>query len=337
MKKSVIFGAALMLVSAFGLQSCSKEDNAGDATVDALAYDIANKADLSVLIDKYAENGVLTLPASAEITMAEEIQLNEPLLIRTAEGAKPAGIIAKAGFVTTSSLILENVAFEVSGVSTPFIKMNTLPTEGLNDAGAYEVDEISLINSSIIGLKNSLFYANKQKYLINEFNIDHCVIDFGGTTGKTIIDFNGGGLPLNVTIDQSMIGASKETSWSNGGLFSTQSGSNLAQVTTDADAKHTFTVTQSVLTCISNGKTLCTLRQNNQAWQYYVVKDNVVNNCGKKNEFLAGFCAGRINKKENWTASGNLVYFDDENTGAGEIEKSGLENACIVPETPAAE
>ncbi len=35
MKKSFIFGAALMLVSAFGLQSCSKEDNAGSPTEEA--------------------------------------------------------------------------------------------------------------------------------------------------------------------------------------------------------------------------------------------------------------------------------------------------------------
>jgi len=334
MKKSLIFGAALF-ACAFGFQSCDKVDNPGQPTVDPVEYE-AQTLSFAEFVDKYTIDGVVNLPAGAEFTIEENFELAAPITFVGDEKA-PAKIVAKAGFNTINSIAFKNVTIDASEMTTPLVKMNPLPTEGLNAVGAFEVDQIAFENVTVEGLKNQLVYCNKQKYLIKDLSIINSSIYIVGATNKTVIDFNGGGLPLNVTINNSTIEADDVTKWSNGGLFSTQSGSNLAQVTDNADAKHVFTVTNSKLTKISNGKTLCTLRQNNQAWQFYVVKDNVVANCGKKNEFLVGFCAGKINKKENWTASGNVVTFGGENIGEGENTKSGLEGACIVPEAPAAE
>lgn len=335
MKKSIFFCAAL-LACAFAFQSCDQVKSDNPATVDEATYDLQNLT-FAQYIEKHAVDGILTLPADAKVTINEALELTEPLII-VGDEKKPAKFIAKAGFVTTNAISFKNVKIDASEVTTPFIKMNTLPTEGLNEAGAFEVEEITFDGVTVDGLKNQLFYANKQKYLIKNLNIVNSTINIVGASKKTVLDFNGGGFPMNVNIQNSTIAADEATEWQNGGLFSTQSGAKNTDVSTAEDFKHVFTIENSKLTNIAKSKTLCSLRQNNQAWQYYVVKDNTIANCGKSGQFLKGLVAGQnVNKKENWTASGNTITFDGVNVGADENKNSGIEGACIVPETPAAE
>lgn len=334
MKKSLIFCAAL-LASAFAFQSCDQVKSDNPATVDEVTYDLQKGMTLGDYIDKYAVDGIVTLPAGAVVNLDEEVVLNEAIGIISDE-KNPATIVAKAGFVTNSPIYFSNVKIDATNVATPLVKMNTLPTEGLNDVGAFEIDMIVFDGVTVEGLKTQLFYANKQKYLVHSFAINNCTINRVGANKKSIMDFNGGGLPLKVTINKSTIESDATTVHNAGDFFTTQSGSNLAQVTSDPDAKQVFTITDNKFSGIAKGKNLCSLRQKNQAWQYYVIKNNVVADCGKSGQFIKGFCEGQnINKKENWEASGNVVTFDGNDVGAE--ENKVLEGACLVPDTPEAE
>ena len=331
MKKLSIFASALALMLCGTFTSCSVEDN---ATGDGGLTEVLDNGDaLKKAVEMYGtEDGVLDLSESdieiLVIPEGDEYVIVEPTTII---GNGKLTLIAKNSLFLSSSLTLKNLKIDASELNAPLVKMDELP-EG---SDAVEVDMISFDGVTVEGLKNQLIYGNKQKYLIKELSIINSTINIVGAVKKTVIDFNGGGLPLNVTISNSTIAADEATQWQNGGLFSTQSGSRLADVTSDTNVTSTFTIADSKLTNIAKGKTTCTLRQNNQAWQYYVVTDNTITNCGKKGEFLVGIAAGRINKKENWTASGNTITFDGEDVGAAENTKSGIEGACIVPETPA--
>lgn len=339
MKKSFIFGAALMLVSAFGLQSCSKEDNAGASTQAPISYDIAKGADLSVLIEKYAVDGVLELPAGGEITLNQAIEFDAPFAIK-GNKANPTKIIAKAGIITNSPLIIENVKIDATEVTTPLFKMNTLPTEGLNDKGAYEIEKITFSGVQVENLSQQFFWTNKQAYYVKNFTFADGIINVKGATKKTIFDFNGGGFFENLTISGSVISADEKTTWQKGSFISTQGGKKPGEISSAEGVKMTVTLTNNTLNNICKGQNSCNYRENNKDYQFFVVKDNIVTDCDKEGQFIVGIGTGRIDSKlaaTNWQASGNKVTFGGKDVGAAENTKSGIENACIVPETPAAE
>ena len=85
MKKSLIFGAALMLVGAFSFQSCANESKPGVPTEAA----IDNGTELADVIVSHAKDGVLALPksvvelnVSADLDLSQvEIQNDSPLIL----------------------------------------------------------------------------------------------------------------------------------------------------------------------------------------------------------------------------------------------------------------
>ena len=330
MKKLSLYAGALALMLAGTFTSCSVEDNAIE---DNGTYEVLDNGDaLEKAILLYGENGVLDLSGTnievLVIPAESEYIIDVPVTII---GNNKLTLIAKNSLFLSSSLTLENVKIDASELNAPvFIMDSDFPTEDVNDKGAYEIENFTLANVSIDGLKNQVFYCNKQKYLIKDFNIKQCNFNYDGVKNKTIFDFNGGGLAQNITVEETSILA-KNSSWSNGGFYSTQSGSKMSDLTTDPDAKQIFTIKGNNFSHISEGKTLCTLREKDQTWQSYEIKNNTIENCGKQGQFIVGFNAGsNINKKDNWDVSGNIVLWDGNNIGAAENEKCGIENACIV-------
>ena len=332
MKKLSLFASALALMLCGTFTSCSVEDNSveGNGT-----YEVLDNGDaLEKAVMLYGENGILDLSETdievLVIPAEDEYVIDEPTTII---GNGKLTLIAKNSLFLSSSLTLENVKIDASELNAPvFVMDNDFPTENLNDKEAYEIENFTLENVSIDGLKNQVFYCNKKKYLIKDFSIKQCNFNYDGAKSKTVFDFNGGGLAQNITIEGTSILA-ENSSWSNGGFYSTQSGSKMSDLTTDAEAKQIFTIKGNTFSHIAEGKTLCTLREKDQTWQSYEIKDNIVENCGKQGQFLVGFNAGsNINNKSNWDVSGNIILWDGENIGAAENEKCGIENACIVPE-----
>ncbi len=322
MKKSLILCAA-MLACALSFQSCSKEDNVGASTMDEMAYDLA-RVDFATIIDKYTNaNNELYLPAGAEVTIDKAIELEAPLYI-IGDKKNPAKIVAKAGFVTNSSLIFENVEINAAEVKTPFIQLATVTLD--EGQKAKSLDLIAFINSKISNLKYQFIYANKQKYLIDCINVQKSIIAVDGKNKKTIFDFNGGGLPSFLGIDESTIYAEPKLEQA-GGFFSSQSGSKMSELGAESQI---FSISNSTLYNISYGKNTSSLRENSQATQKFAVKNCIIVNCGKEGQFLAGLNAGQKGKAENWEVSGNMINFGGKDVSATELSKINAESISPI-------
>lgn len=235
--------------------------------------------------------------------------------------------------LTDGSVIINGngATIDASDLKKPFIQMSATPSVDANDKGGYEIDGVTIKDVTITGLPYQLFYANKQNYLLKQLLVENSVIGINGTNKKTIFDFNGGGNVLDLTVNKSTLWANP-TNGQNGGFFSSQGGKNVTDLSSATDLRTTLTITSSTLYNITNGKTVNSLRNNNQAYQYVVVKDNVIADCGKKNEFLVGLMGGRIDasKVANWTVSGNVINWGGADVLAAETTKSGLTDIGIA-------
>ena len=235
--------------------------------------------------------------------------------------------------LTDGSVIINGngATIDASDLKKPFIQMSATPSVVANDKGGYEIDGVTIKDVTITGLPYQLFYANKQNYLLKQLLVENSVIGINGTNKKTIFDFNGGGNVLDLTVNKSTLWANP-TNAQNGGFFSSQSGKKITDLSSATDLRTTLTITSSTLYNIANGKTVNSLRDNNQAYQYVVIKDNVIVDCGKKNEFLVGLMAGRIDasKVANWTVSGNVINWGGADVLAAEATKSGLTDIGIA-------
>ena len=195
---------------------------------------------------------------------------------------------------------------DASALTTPFVQMAELPTEGLNDKGAYEIDEVSFNDVTITGLPYQLFYANKQKYLITTLKVDNSVIGINGSKNKTIFDFNSGGNCLNLTVNNSTLWANPSNA-QNGGFYSSQSGQSVQDLKDGAE--QVTTISNSTIYNIANGKTTSTRRKNSQDWIKYVVTNSIIAESGKSGQFLKGLNAGQAGKDSEWTVEGNTFIF----------------------------
>ena len=301
MKKSFIFGAALMLMGALSFQSCTKADNPSVPREPAVAV-FDNGMELADAIAQFAKDGVLSLPEGIELAMNKQVKLTEPLYIEC-QGKKPALIIAKAGFITNSTLSINNVDIDAFELDEPFIQLATL-----NGTDPVKLDLIAFINSTISGLKYQFIYANKQSYLVDCINIQKSIIAIDGSKKKTTFDFNGGGNVSFLGIDESTI-FSIPTVANNGGFFSSQSGK---EVTDLGGTTQTFAISNSTLYNIANAKTVNTLRKNSQAYQKFAVKNSIIVNSGKSGQFLKGLNAGNAGKDTNWEVEGNCFNWGGE-------------------------
>ena len=168
----------------------------------------------------------------------------------------------------------------------------------------------------VTGLKGQVFYADQQKYLIPYFTVDNCVFRMEGASKKTFFDFKVGGFVENLTVTNSTLSGDKDTQWSNGGFFSTESGSKLE----DAGAqKFTQTLTNNTFYNVAKGKTLSTLRENSKAWMSFTIKDNVIVNSGNKGEIVKGLNARQNSDTPSWSIRNNSFTFDGADVSANEV------------------
>ena len=192
------------------------------------------------------------------------------------------------------------------------------PAFTVNNLGFYE-EPFNVVFKNIIfsRVKNQLFYANKQKYLVEYFTVDNCIAEYLGGS-KTVFDFNGGGVVDNFTINNSTIyGNSNDGMKHEGALYSSQSGD---KATAAGLTEQKFTITNSTLYNIANGKNVMNHRQNGQTWLTFTVKNNVIFNCGKKGQFCQGLNGGQDSENPMyyvhynsfmWYADGVLADVDD--------------------------
>ena len=234
--------------------------------------------------------------------------ISEPIV------APAAFVVMGAAYGTDPSTIDETATpavVDASALTGPMVKMSETPAVEANEEGFFPVDQVGFINVKVTGLKQQLFYANKQKYLFNTFHVDFCNIHVAGGN-KTIIDTNGGGVIAKLDM-------SKNTIWAEpahaGVLYSSQSG----QKATEAGlAVQTFIIERNTFYNIAYTKNTCTHRQANQTWLTYNVKNNVFVNTGKSGQAIKGINGGQSGANPTWSVSGNAFNFDGADTSAAE-------------------
>ena len=217
MKKSFIFGAALF-ACALGFQSCSDVDNPVP-TDEPLVAEIKAGTDLAVLADKYAEDGVLTLPAGAEVTLGEAFEVPAALTI-VGDEAQPAKVKftgENAGFVIQNGLTLKNLDFDCAASKAPFIKLSTNPDAEpvtLNawgtDYNFYEIkDPIEVVNCKIDNVNSYFFtdvkFGSNGVWFPTSILVDNCLVHLttSVSTNGYIYTNNGGGYPKELTVKNS--------------------------------------------------------------------------------------------------------------------------------------
>ena len=252
---------------------------------------------LKASIESYKENGNYLKDFSLYIY--GNCTITEPI--------EAAGVIRVYGY--------NNSIIDASELKGPFAQFAT---------GMEANSEISQVYFSGVHIENlayQLFYANKQKVLVNDVTIYNSIIGIKGAAKKTIIDFNGAGQVRNLYITNSTLFADETTTWQNGGLFSTQSAQRISDYDEDVTQGYHqwFNISNNTFYRICNGQNAMTHRQNSQSWQSFTVKNNIIVNGGKKAQFLKGLNGGQPGKNENWInedgtsrVSGNIFNFDGE-------------------------
>ena len=220
-------------------------------------------------------------------------------------------VVVRGGKNYTASKTIEiNGAFNIAvhesdGIATidasqlvgPFVQMAT-PNVEADANGFYHIGDINFNDVKITGLAGQLFYANKQKVLIDNLNFAGSILQVNGGN-KTVFDTNGGGVIANLNIQNSTIYANPQNT---GALYSSQSG----QKATDAGLEtQTISINSSTLYNIAYGKNVNNHRQSNQTWLSYVLSNSIVLDCGKDGQFVKGLNGGQSGANPTWAIANN--------------------------------
>lgn len=265
-----------------------------------------------------ADDVAITLPAA-------DFDLSGKKVTIKGDDKKPATFTMGAnGIIINNNFKIENVKINGSALTTPFIKMATLPTTGLNEKGAFEIDYVAFENVETTGIPLQFFYANKQKYLIKSFTVENCqfaMANGNSSNVNTIFDFNGGGNTALLQINNSTI-------WCNparvkaGDFFNSQSGQGAIELGSE---KQVRSITNSTMYNISYGQNTCSVRRNDVSGMSYVVKNCIIVNCGKSGQFLVGLNGGssKGDSKVKWEVAGSLFNSGGSDKSADEATKVG--------------
>lgn len=275
-------------------------------------------ADLTAALNA-AKEGV-TAPGDIVINLAENGQY-------TVSGSLevPAGLVINGN----------GAVVDATSLTSAMVLMSATPAVEAGENGFYTVGNVEFKNVNVTNLSQQLFYANKTKYYIPSLVTDGCQIQIAGGN-KTVYDCNGGGVVGTLDIKNSTLNS---TPANTGALYSSQSGNKATEV--NADMIQIFSITNSTLYNIANGKNVCTHRQANQKWIAYVVKNNVILDCGKEGQFVKGLNQGQSGTNPSydvntnsflWTKDGVVTVTPDVEPVEGVILNSVGEPTSTFPQ-----
>lgn len=225
--------------------------------------------------------------------------------------------IEAAGSLTING---NGAVIDASALETPFVQMSTTPRVDpvkVGDNDVFVVDNIKFMDLNITGLKYQLFYANKVRYLVKNMAVENSVIAIDGTNKKTVFDFNGGGNAEELSLKNSTLWAEPSNA-QNGGLYSSQSGQGAMEL---GGTKQVLSIQNSTLYNIASGKTTCSQRRNDVEGMAFILKNNIIVNCGKVGEFVAGLDGGSYKSKPTWEIENNafnVVKYNEDGTFTSE-------------------
>ena len=267
----------------------------GERKGEKLVKDVPSGSDLGkVVADIYKGNPyvgsiTLNLEKDGKYTTSKPMYISKPLIINGAEGA----------------------VIDASKNDAPFIQMMVLPELGLNEAGAYRIDEVTIKGVEIKGLKNRLFYADRQKYLIGKMTLDNSIVGIDGTVSRTIFDFYCGGNTEELIIKNSTLWANPANTH-RGGLFSSQAGDDVPSLGGPISQK--FSIQNSTFYNIAYGVTPILHRDHSRYWLSFELKNNVIVNSGEPSKFVLGLNEGQPGEECTWDIDSNSFAFDGQYT-----------------------
>ena len=251
------------------------------------------------------------------------------------DGDITAAITAKAAGAPVKNLTINLAADGAYAVSAPIVAGGNVVINGNGatiDASALAgnfiemtsradndswkaIENISIQNATIKGLKKALFYSAYKQYDINLLAIDNCVIE--QAADAITLDFTKGSVARNVTIENSTVYAPTATTKS---FFSSQSAQRLTDITgVDSNVdKQTFTFKNSTLYNLAPSKNFFTHRQNSQKWLKFVAKNNIFVDCGKSGQTIKGMNGGGSSANPQFDIDGNVFNYGGADTGAAE-------------------
>ncbi|MBQ9654629.1 MAG: DUF5123 domain-containing protein [Prevotella sp.] len=267
----------------------------GEKVGEKIELDLPTGKDLGAEVAAvYAQNPyvgsiTLNLEKDGKYTTSKPMYISKPLIINGAEGA----------------------VIDASKNDAPFIQMMVLPELGLNEAGAYRIDEVTIKGVEIKGLKNRLFYADRQKYLIGKLTLDNSIVGIDGTVSRTIFDFYCGGNTEELIIKNSTLWANPANTH-RGGLFSSQAGDDVPSLGGPVSQK--FSIQNSTFYNIAKGVTPILHRDHSRYWLSFELKNNVIVNSGEPSKFVLGLNEGQPGEECTWDIDSNSFAFDGQYT-----------------------
>ena len=273
-------------------------------------YDATQAMAIDLTVAPEAESDITAAVTAAKATVDKvgNITIN---LTTDAAYTVSGSIEAPAGLVINGN----NATIDASALASAMILMSATPSVEANEAGFYPINDVVIKDVKVTGLAQQLFYANKVKYLMNNLVCENSIIQVNGGN-KTVFDFNGGGVTGKLDISKSTIYANPKHE---GALYSSQSGNKATEAGLE---KQTISIINSTLYNIACGKNVNNHRQANQTWLEYIVKDNIILDCGKKGQFVKGLNGGQGGANPTWAIDRNTFLYTVEgvitNTGAEE-------------------
>lgn len=271
----------------------------GERKGEKLVMDVPSGSDLGKVVEDifkgnpYVGSITLNLAKDGKYTSSKPMYTSKPLIINGAEGA----------------------VIDASGNEESFIQMMTLPELGLNEAGAYPIDEITIKDVQIKGLKNRLFYAARQKYLISKMTVENSILGFDAKVPRTIFDFYCGGNTAELIIKNSTLWANPANTH-RGGLFSSQASQDVPSLGGPESQKFIFE--NNTFYNIAYGVTPMLHRDHSRYWLSFELKENVIVNCGEPGKFVLGMNEGQPGEECIWYVEGNSFTFDGQSTNNDE-------------------
>ena len=298
---------------------------------------IANAAVPERLLQYDAQGSQFVVTTAAKSALALWKRIPEAVTISPMTGDISASLAKASRGKKVSDITINLKAGSSYTISQPIIAAGSLTVNGNGafiDASAItgdnaiikmpsgisvptEVDEIAFNNVSM-KIATRLFYANRSKFWIRKLSVDNCVIAVDGTFKKSIFDCNGGGNVKLLSVNNSTIYANPKVG-QNGGFFSSQSSQKPTEF--GEGETQTFQITNSTLYNITNGNDMVTLREKDKEYLSFIVRNNIIVNCGKNNQFFKGLAGGSDAKKAQWDVDGNIINWGGADVSTTETAK----------------
>ena len=260
-----------------------------------------NDAIAAVAGEKAIRNVTINLIAGAEYTVNAPIEAGGSIAINGAEGAK----------------------IDASANEGAFIQLSATPAvEEINSY--FRVDNITIKDVTVKGVKNSIIYDNNAKYCIVNLTIDNSVLELAteAVQFESLIAFQAGGVKDFTIKNSTVYGNNAVAKY----FIRYNNNSRLDRYGFDKNTEfQTMTYLNNTFYGLlkSDGQWGNYNGISGQVYSKFEVKDNIWYNCGK--DIIRRMAGGRFNGSNPMEFSNNTYFNEDKNISESEAnyDKSG--------------